>query len=92
LSEGIVADVSILFAVAREKKSRVGQIIIACGLFEAAFLAVTGFNLDAFQGERLLMSNVLFTLWLAMEAARVRLGHKGVEVEARLFGMRPATR
>lgn len=57
------------------------QVLIACGLFEAAFVLVSGFNPNIIlRDTTLLISNALFISWLAMEASRVRLGHKGVEV------------
>ncbi len=56
--------------------------IIALVLFELIFVIITGVSSNVFRDPSLLLFNVCFVLWLAMESMRVRLGHE----DARTFG------
>lgn len=57
--------------------------LVSVALFEIAFIAATGADLNVFRDIPAIALNVSFALWLAMEAARVRLGHSN---NAKTFG------
>lgn len=52
------------------------RVILSVFLFESAFIMVTRVPQSFVWNPRLLAFNILFLLWLIMEASRVRLGHR----------------
>ncbi len=60
------------------------QTIIALVLFEAYYWAINWLSNGALTEPNLLLLNIAFAGWLAMEALRVRLGHKA---NSKTFGL-----
>jgi len=60
------------------------QVIVSLLVFEGYFFSVTGFSEGVTQDAVLWIFNGVFAAWLAMEAARVRLGHSG---KSQTFGL-----
>lgn len=52
------------------------QVIIACGLYVAYFIGLVLIDTSLLSDTYFLAFNILFVLWLWMEASKVKLGHK----------------